>query len=295
MKHIGLFLMGKKGLISLQRLSSSDSRLKEKIVFIVGAKDKAVQEDYFSEIKELSLSLDIPFLERTHVDFSKLVCDYAIAIAWRWMIPTNYFPLIVFHDSLLPDLRGFNPLVTALIRGDAEIGVTALMAEGEFDRGAIIGQSKVKVSYPCKISSAIDMISENYARLLEEVVERVAKDKLELRVQDEKNATYSLWRNEDDYQIDWSLSATEISRFIDAVGFPYMGACTTYDERVIRISQATVCEDLSIVNRVAGKIFKIEKDQPVVVCGTGMIIITEAKYDRTEDHVVFSKLRVRLK
>jgi methionyl-tRNA formyltransferase len=40
-------------------------------------------------------------------------------------------------------------------------------------------------------------------------------------------ATYSIWRDEADYEIDWSSDAQAIQRFINAVGYPYAGARTT--------------------------------------------------------------------
>ena len=35
--------------------------------------------------------------------------------------------------------------------------------------------------------------------------------------QDEAKATYSLWRDDEDYKIDWHLSSEEIMRFVGQV------------------------------------------------------------------------------
>jgi methionyl-tRNA formyltransferase len=58
-------------------------------------------------------------------------------------------PLVVFHDSILPQYRGFNPLVSALINGDSRVGVTA-MGTDEFDKGDIIGQRTIAINIPSK-------------------------------------------------------------------------------------------------------------------------------------------------
>ena len=42
-----------------------------------------------------------------------------------------------------------------------------------------------------------------------------------LTKQKESEATYSLWRDENDYFINWELPIKKICRFIDALGFPY--------------------------------------------------------------------------
>jgi methionyl-tRNA formyltransferase len=292
-KNVGLFLMGKKGLTSLHALAASGSI--EKVAFIVAGQDNSIKEDYFEDIKRVSESYNIDFTDRTQIDFTLLKCNHAIAIGWRWMIPLDFFPLIVFHDSLLPKLRGFNPLVTALIEGYSEIGVTALLAGAEFDKGPVLGQSKARISYPVKINEAIDIVSALYAGLLNEVIDSIQRDNLQSTDQDETEATYSLWRNDEDYLIDWSQDASRICRFVDAVGFPYLGAFTNYDGQPIRIVEAAEIDDLIIVNRTPGKILKIDNNQPLVVCGSGLVRIKNATYGDGDKSVVFNKLRVKLK
>ena len=61
--------------------------------------------------------------------------------------------LLIFHDSLLPKLRGFNPTVTALIAGEIEIGVTAFSPIGGdapvADFGPILVRRRLSDSVSC--------------------------------------------------------------------------------------------------------------------------------------------------
>jgi methionyl-tRNA formyltransferase len=89
--------------------------------------------------------------------------------------------------------------------------------------------------------------------------------------QDETLATYSIWRDEYDYIIDWSKSAEYIKRFIDAVGYPYKGAFTTWDNTKYYIKDSFVVEDVVVENRVSGKVlFKNDKSL-IIVCGSGLL------------------------
>ena len=96
--------------------------------------------------------------------------DLSIAAGWRNLLPTSPGKLIIFHDSLLPKYRGFNPLVTALINGDDVLGVSALWAAENYDEGEIIFQEKVTIAYPIKIKQAIDTIEPLYANLTKNVL-----------------------------------------------------------------------------------------------------------------------------
>ena len=106
--------------------------------------------------------------------------------------------LIVLHDSLLPKYRGFAPLPTALINAEPYVGVTALFAKeksDEYDRGDILGQRKLAVTYPARIQTVISAISGAYADLVIDIWRRIhAGVKLTGTPQNEAEATYSLWR-----------------------------------------------------------------------------------------------------
>jgi len=101
--------------------------------------------------------------------------------------------LITFHDSLLPRYRGFAPLPTALINGDAEVGVTALLASRKYDRGDIIAQRRLVLSYPVKVRQVIDSIAPLYAELVTEIARIICSGApLPTSPQNESQASYPL-------------------------------------------------------------------------------------------------------
>ena len=288
---IHLFLLGKKGLESIEGLNPV--YFKNISALIIG-NDKEVINDYAEEIETFAKSQNIPYIFRNQTLPETIAQNTLnIAIGWRWLIPLDV-PLIVFHDSILPQYRGFNPLVSALINGDEQIGVTALFGTDEFDKGAIIGQRIIPIGYPIKIEQAIEAIAKEYAVLLQQIILNFTAGSLEGKIQDESQATFSLWRDEEDYQIDWSLDSMEIKRTIDAVGFPYKGACTNYEETKVRIFDAEVWPDVNIINRTAGKVLFKHEDAYIIVCGKGLLKIKDFFSDNGEK-LTMNKFRLRFK
>lgn len=289
MQSIGLLILGKKGFVALKELKKFN--LLNSISFAVIGIDKAIQNDYSEEIIRFCLDNNINWLKREEYIEPHHKCDFIIAIGWRWLLNLDSNKLITIHDSLLPNYRGFNPLVTALIEGDKVIGATAILANDEVDSGDIITSERVEIKYPIKIESAIDLVANLYGKI---IVRIVKFDSFNPKPQNHSIATYSIWRNEEDYRIDWSWDAHKIERFVDAVGYPYLGALTSYNGYDIRIEQVKVEKDLNIINRTNGKILKIDNNQPIVVCGKGLIRVRVATIGRTKTEVKFNKLRIKL-
>ena len=285
---IKLFLMGSKGLFSLQNLNPEFYSLIDRVVI---GKDQKVQNDYSKELFSLSKELKIKAFLRSGDHDNKNI-KLLIAIGWRWLIKSN-LKLIVFHDSILPKYRGFNPLVTALINGDNEIGVTAIEATEEFDKGDIIKQKKVSISHPITIRDAINKISFLYADMLNAVIHDYLDNNLSSLPQNEELVSFSLWRDEHDYKIDWNKSAAEIVRFIYALGYPYMGAKTKIGKKNLRIFYAEEVDDVVIANRTPGKVLFKNNTEYTIVCGKGLLKVSEF-FNDDGDRVTFkNKFRLR--
>jgi len=287
---IALFIMGHKGYEVLRMISAIAP---EMIEIVISASDTQVQNDFFLDIREHCVAHHLKFATREErLDIN---AGYAFAISWRWLIKLNDTQVIVFHDSLLPRYRGFNPLVTCLINGETEIGVTALFASEEYDRGDIIAQALTKITYPIKIQKAIELVSQNYVALARRLLVEITTGKvLHRHAQNEGMASFSLWRDDNDYQIDWSKSASHISRFVDAVGSPYRGAFTMVDGRPARLLDADVLDDVTIENRFPGKVVFIREQYPIVVCGEGLLRVRNLVDDETGQSLLpLAKFRTR--
>lgn len=277
-RKIAFYVMNSKGLYVLKQFLKTYGT--NQVEFIVSQKDANVLGESFDEIKLLAKSNGITFYDRNSLcsaiesEFS----GYKFAIGWRWLIKDSR-NLVVFHDSILPQYRGFAPLVNSLINGERKLGVTALMAHENYDEGPILGQKSIDVVYPITIEEAIKVVEPLYSLLVNDIFSTIIEG-VELNgvEQSNKRATFSLWLDDKDYFIDWNWSAEKIRRFVDAVGYPFDGAKALVNGRTVRILEVNETSDVIIEHRERhiGKVI-FSREYPVVVCGEGLLSIVSIK------------------
>ncbi len=184
--------------------------------------------------------------------------------------------------------------MTALIKGDREIGVTALSPTDAIDEGPIIAQRALTISYPVKIQTALELQAGLMTEIAVDIVAQWRRGKLSSTRQQEDMATFSIWRDNADYEIDWSNSAVAIERFVNAVGSPYAGARTTVGGvETVRVLDVTVLPDMPFEIRQAGKIWRLDNGRPIVICGSGMLRIDSCRREDGSEFL-FERLRARL-
>lgn len=290
---VTFLVMTVKGVDVLKQALSRHAGL---VARVVVGEDPHLVDDGSAAIRDLCRNAGVRCVPRREAP--PITTPYAIAVSWRWMIDASGTNLIVLHDSLLPRYRGFAPLPNALINGESEIGVTALHASEEYDRGDIIFQASTPVRYPLTIQEAITLNNRNYRALVGRILEHIESGTPLPRIpQDEGAATYSIWRDGEDYRIDWARSAEEIARFVDALGPPYAGAFTVTKAGRVKVLAAEPRADVACEIRHPGKTIFVEDGCPVVICGKGLLKITAAKAidasGRASDFLPVQRFRMR--
>ncbi len=291
MIEICFLLRGQKAFSFLSGFVSTQPLPAKLTVFI--DEEVNVKSEYHKSIHELCLihGIESYFYKFTKPDFN--LYTTLVAVGWSYMVVSDR--LYVIHDSILPRYRGFNPLVSALINAENKIGATFLKATDKVDAGPIHAQIVSEILYPIKIQAALEKMCQIYFKFGKELLP-ILFDRIRypIREQDEAQVSFSMWRDEDDYRIDWHQSAEEIKRFVDSVGFPYLGASSLLNEAKVRILDSEVYPSLKIENRVPGKVFSLEGGCPVVACGTGLLKVTQLRSNTDLDLLPITKLKMRL-
>lgn len=285
-----IFSLGAKGLDVVKGLFESTAKPS---IFCVIGRDSAIKNDFSAELIAYCDANCIGYSFRGF-DYTANDYDFVFAVGWRWIISgVQEEKLIVFHDSLLPRYRGFAPLVNALLNKEREVGVSALFGAPQYDCGNIIDQIRMGVNYPTSIGVELDRISRLYSELAVSVFSKLAKGGVVGVPQDECVATYSLWRDDADYKIDWDDPASEIEHFINCVGSPYLGASSELNGEIVRVVRARAVEDVKIENRASGKVIFVRDGLPVVVCGKGLLLVEDAKNHEGDSVLPLKKFRSR--
>jgi len=288
-----IFSLGLKGYSVVKALAES---LAPPVIFCVIGKDDGVSDDWSVKLASYCARQGIDYSFRDNNFYKESEYDLFLALGWRWIVrDVPQEKLIVFHDSLLPKYRGFAPLVNALINKERSTGVTALLGAEAYDRGNILLQKSFDIVYPTTIEREILRISIGYADLALELFAQLNNGTLNRCgcPQEEKEATYSLWRDNEDYRINWNNDAGNIEHFISCVNHPYMGASAMLNGSIIRVRKAWAREDIKVENRTPGKVIFIESGLPVVVCGKGLLVLADVQNEVDESILPLKSFRSR--
>jgi methionyl-tRNA formyltransferase len=154
---VALYLMTQKGLAVLGAAIESGVEISH----VVTAPATGMDDDAHTTITSICKRTGIPVF--LHAGPPNYDADVTIAAGWRKLLDVD--PLVVLHDSLLPRYRGFAPLITALVNGEREVGVTAFRAVAEPDTGPVIAQRSLPVAYPARIADVLARLQVLYADL----------------------------------------------------------------------------------------------------------------------------------
>lgn len=236
----------------------------------------------FFEVRTLTTPTLQPFWDSTSIDL-------LFAVSWRYMIPPTLYRrarlgAFVFHDSLLPEYRGFSPTVWAMINGEKQTGVTLFHMAEAVDAGDIVDQQSVPIGDEETIATVLDRVTHTYLALLERNITQLLSETVQGTPQDHMRATYTCRRHPTDNEIDWTRPAGDIHNLIRAVTFPYSGAFTYQAGRLLRIWSAQRMPPLRrYVGAIPGRIVEVRPGKgTVVLTGQGELLLEEAQHDQGE-------------
>lgn len=288
-----IFSLGLKGFSVVKALAESLLPLS---IFCIIGRDNGVSEDWSEKLASYCVQQGIDYAFRENDPYITNDCDLFLAIGWRWMIRNvPQEKLIVFHDSLLPKYRGFAPLVNALINKERQTGVTAVLGAEDYDCGNILLQKSLDIIYPTNIEREIHRISEVYVDLALDLFVQINNGAINRCgvPQEEKDATYSLWLDDEDYRIYWGDDSNNIEHFINCVGHPYKGASATLNGSIVRVRKALALKDVNVENRTPGKVIFVKSGLPVVVCGKGLLVLADVRSEIGESILPLQSFRSR--
>jgi methionyl-tRNA formyltransferase len=122
----------------------------------------------------------------------------------------------------------------AIIRGHAETGVTIMRMVEKLDAGPMLLRARCEIAARTTAGALYAELAELGARTLLDALALIEAGEAVEEGQDEAEATYAPKLSSDDVEVDWSLAAQELDRWIRGCD-PIPGSWTELDGARVRI------------------------------------------------------------
>lgn len=171
----------------------------------------------------------------------------------------NHSRILTFniHGSLLPKYRGRTPHVWAIINGETKAGITAHVIDEGCDTGKIIHQIEIPIHTDDTGGTMLEKYATAYYPLVKKVLKTATSKQLNLKEQNEDEATYFGKRTPDNGEIDWNWKSESIRNWIRAQANPYPGAFTYYNNQKVIIDKVSISNLITTEKQVSGEIIQI--------------------------------------
>jgi methionyl-tRNA formyltransferase len=151
--------------------------------------------------------------------FAALRADAAVVVAYGLILPKPILAAprlgcVNLHASLLPRWRGAAPIQRALLAGDKETGVAAMLMEAGLDTGPILLEERVPIADRATAGSLQGELSQVGAPLMVRALEGLATGSLAPRPQAAEGVTYAAKLDKDEGRLDWTRPAIELDRLV---------------------------------------------------------------------------------
>lgn len=280
------------------------------IALVITSKEAPEYTRTSNDFKLLAEKLSVPFLHTAKItDALDLIksqekIDIAVSINYSGIIPQEIidcFPLGILnaHGGDLPRYRGNACQAWAILNGEDKIGLCVhRMIGGELDNGDILARDYFPLNLNVNITEVMDWIKNETPRLYQEALLKLSKDPdfvLERQSKDPSDALRCYPRKPEDGSIDWTASAEQVIRLVNACNKPYSGAFCLWQGQKMVIWKAELAP-AEIFCAVPGQVMDIGVGYIDVATGKGKVRISSIAIDDdtvTPDRLIKS-IRERL-
>lgn len=231
--------------------------------------------------QQRGLALSQPLTLKSPELWAQLAATGAEAVvvaAYGLILPAEVLTLprygcLNIHASLLPHWRGAAPIQRAILAGDQQTGITIMQMDQGLDTGAALLQQSIPIAPDDTARTLHDKLAALGGRCMVEALMLLQQGKLAASPQDETAASYAAKLKKTEAEIDWRLSAEQISRVVRAFN-PQPGAYTTLRGNLLKIWQTRT--GVKPAGKAgAGEIVALGRAGISVACGDGGTLVLE--------------------
>jgi methionyl-tRNA formyltransferase len=179
--------------------------------------------------------------------------------------------MINVHASLLPRFRGAAPIQHAILKGDAETGVSIMQMEEGLDSGPVLHRATTPIGPNETSGSLTTRLAELGATALVEALSLMAGGLARPQAQDHSRATYAPKVDREMARLIWEHDATTLQRQVRAFD-PSPGAWTMLNGSVVKLFGAREAPGAGEPGTVLAA-----GDRLVVAAGRGALAVQEVQ------------------
>jgi methionyl-tRNA formyltransferase len=281
-----------------------DGELKNlgKIRLVISRKFNEKLSDYSPDFKKISESFGIIHLETSNINDEKIKekmrevgPDYIFVFGWSQMIDNEILamPRIdIFgsHPSILPKNRGSGVIPWQILNQEKKSGVTLFQLTDKLDSGAIVAQELFELAPEETAQSFYTKVIQAGRKLIQSNLKNILLEEYQTMPQDESKATFLGRRKPEDGLINWEKSAELIDRLIRAVGPPYPGAYTYYENEKVIILEAEQVAQRNYIG-TTGSVLAKTNEGVLVQTGDGLLNIKKISTEKTGENLALEYLK----
>jgi methionyl-tRNA formyltransferase len=199
--------------------------------------------------------------------------DVLAVVAYGEILPTHVLEVpreapVNVHFSLLPALRGADPVRRAILEELDVTGVTTIRMDEGMDTGPILLQVEERIAAGEDAGSLGDRLAIVGGRLLVETLDRLDAGELTPRPQDQELASFAPKLRPEEEWIDWTEDSAEVHRRVRALS-PEPGARTRFRGKVLKVFRVGIVE----ASGPPGALLKPLGTTPVVAARSGAVAL----------------------
>ncbi|MGH2709932.1 MAG: methionyl-tRNA formyltransferase [Actinomycetota bacterium] len=232
-------------------------------------------------VADAAKRLDLPLIETPTVKrdegfaaISSQRPEVMVVVAYGEILPAAVLDLpslapVNVHFSLLPALRGADPVRRAILEGLPETGVTTMRMDEGMDTGPILlqGSEPIRDEDSAALGERLAVLGGG---LLVRTLDGLESGEVTEQAQDDTKATMAPKLKAEDEWIDWNEPADAVWRRVRALA-PDPGAKTRFRERVLKVVRASVVP----TEGEPGAIVETSKEGLVISAGNGALSLEE--------------------
>ncbi|MCK5201351.1 MAG: methionyl-tRNA formyltransferase [Spirochaetales bacterium] len=247
---------------------------------VTGRGRKIISNPVKTKAMELGLKIIEPFTlgSSARSEIKELDPDILVVFAYGRIFGPKFlslFPLggVNVHPSLLPRYRGSSPILTAILNGDTETGITIQRINLEMDTGAILNQQSITLSGNESTESLSNLVSVKGSELLIKTLGEIDSGLEMEREQGEDSISYCSKIVKEDGQVDWNESAALIDRKIRAYT-PWPKVYTQFKDKKLMLLEGVVFEKETTLSGEPGRVLGFDKSDGILIqTGNGILAI----------------------